>query len=148
MMLKQRLQEDMKAALKAGDKARLGTIRLINAAIKQREIDERIELDDAEVLVVLEKMIKQRRDSATQYRDAGREDLESKELAEIAVCQGYLPEPLGEAEIDACITAALNETGAASMRDMGRVMGAIKPRVAGRADLAVISTRVKQRLAG
>jgi uncharacterized protein YqeY len=145
-MLKQRLQDDMKAALKAGEKARLGTIRLINAAIKQREVDERIELDDAAVLAVLEKMIKQRRDSFAQYQDAGREDLAAKEAAEIEICQSYLPEPMTEAEIDACIEAALAATGANSMRDMGKVMGVIKPQVQGRADVAQISARVKQRL--
>lgn len=145
-MLKQRLQDDMKAALKAGEKERLGTIRLINAAIKQREVDERIELDDAAVLAVLEKMIKQRRDSVAQYQDAGREDLAAKESAEIAICQAYLPEPLSDAEIEAIIDAALAETGASSMRDMGKAMGIIKPRVQGRADIGQISARVKQRL--
>ncbi|MBK5969943.1 MULTISPECIES: GatB/YqeY domain-containing protein [Thiorhodovibrio] len=145
-MLKQRLQDDMKAALKGGDKERLGTIRLINAAIKQREVDERIELDDTAVLAVLEKMIKQRRDSHAQYQDAGREDLAEKEAAEILVCQAYMPEPLSDAEIDACIDAALAETGASSMRDMGKVMGIIKPQVQGRADIGQISARVKQRL--
>ncbi len=145
-MLKQRLQDDMKAALKAGEKPRLGTIRLINAAIKQREVDERVELDDANVLAVLEKMIKQRRDSVTQFQDAGRQDLADKELAEIVVCQDYLPEPMSEAEINACIEAALAETGANSMRDMGKVMGVIKPQVQGRADVGQISARVKQRL--
>jgi uncharacterized protein YqeY len=145
-MLKQRLQDDMKAALKGGDKERLGTIRLINAAIKQREVDERIELDDTAVLAVLEKMIKQRRDSHAQYQDAGREDLAAKEAAEILVCQAYMPEPLSDAEIDACIDAALAETGASSMRDMGKVMGIIKPQVQGRADIGQISARVKQRL--
>lgn len=145
-MLKQRLQEDMKAALKAGNKDRLGTIRLIHAAIKQREVDERIELDDAQVLAVLEKMLKQRRDSVTQYRDAGREDLAAKEEAEILICQEYLPEPLSEAEIDACIDAAMAETGATSMRDMGQVMALIKPQVQGRADIGQVSARVKQRL--
>jgi uncharacterized protein YqeY len=147
-MLKQRLQQDMKTALKAGDKDRLGTIRLIHAAIKQREIDERIELDDQAVLAVLEKMVKQRRDSLAQYQQAGREDLAAKEAAEIDICQSYLPEPLSEAELDACIAAAIAETGATSMREMGQVMGRIKPQVQGRADMGALSTRVKQRLSG
>ncbi|WPL17027.1 hypothetical protein Thiowin_02012 [Thiorhodovibrio winogradskyi] len=145
-MLKQRLQDDMKAALKAGNKDRLGTIRLINAAIKQREVDERIALDDVQVLAVLEKMLKQRRDSVTQYRDAGREDLAVKEEAEILICQEYLPDPLSEAEIDACIDAAMAETGATSMRDMGKVMGLVKPQMQGRADIGQVSSRIKQRL--
>lgn len=147
-MLKQRLQQDMKAALKAGDKTRLGTIRLINAAIKQREVDERIELDDTAVLAVLEKMLKQRRDSCDQYQRAGREDLAAREAAEIEICQSYLPEPLSAAEIDACIEAAIAETGARSMRDMGQVMGRVKPQVQGRADMGQLSARIKQRLGG
>ncbi|MBK1647647.1 GatB/YqeY domain-containing protein [Rhabdochromatium marinum] len=145
-MLKQRLQDDMKAALKAGDKEQLGTIRLINAAIKQREVDERIELSDTDVLAVLEKMVKQRRDSFAQYQNAGREDLAAKEAAEIVICQKYLPEPLSEADIDACIDDAITEVGASSMRDMGQVMGVLKPRIQGRADMGQVSARIKQRL--
>lgn len=145
-MLKQRLQDDMKSALKAGDKSRLGTVRLINAAIKQREVDERVELDDAAVLAVLEKMIKQRKDSVAQYRDAGREDLAVKEQAEIDICRSYLPEPLTEAEIETQIEAAIAESGASSMRDMGKVMGVLKPLVQGRADIGELSARVKARL--
>ena len=145
-MLKQRLQDDMKAALKAGDKEQLGTIRLINAAIKQREVDERIELSDTDVLAVLEKMVKQRRDSLAQYQGAGRDDLAAKEASEIVICQAYMPEPMSEAEIDACIDAAIAEAGASSMRDMGKVMGMIKPQMQGRADMGQVSARIKKRL--
>ncbi len=144
--LKTRLVEDMKTAMRAGDKPRLGVIRLINAAIKQREVDERIELDDDQVLAVLEKMLKQRRDSVKQYDDAGRTDLADTERAEMAVIETYLPAPLDEAEVDALLDAVIEETGAASMRDMGKVMGLLKQRAAGRADMAVLSARVKARL--
>jgi uncharacterized protein len=147
-MLKQRLTDDMKAAMKAGAKERLGTIRLVNAAIKQREVDERIELDDTQVLAVLEKMVKQRRDSIAQFEAAGREDLAAKERAEIDVIQGYLPEALSDDEIDALINAAVAETGAASMRDMGKLMGVLRPQLQGRADMGAVSQRVKARLAG
>jgi uncharacterized protein len=147
-MLKQRLTDDMKAAMKAGAKERLGTIRLVNAAIKQREVDERIELDDTQVLAVLEKMVKQRRDSITQFEAAGREDLAAKERAEIDVIQGYLPEALSDDEIEALINAAVAETGAASMRDMGKLMGVLRPQLQGRADMGAVSQRVKARLAG
>jgi hypothetical protein len=147
-MLKQRLTDDMKAAMKAGDKPRLGVIRLINAAIKQREVDERIELDDTAVLAVLEKMVKQRRDSIAQYEAAGREDLADTERFEIEVCQEYLPEALSDAEVDALIDAALAATGAASMRDMGKLMGVLKPKLQGRADMGAVSQRVKARLGG
>jgi hypothetical protein len=147
-MLKQRLTDDMKAAMKAGDKPRLGVIRLINAAIKQREVDERIELDDTAVLAVLEKMVKQRRDSIAQYEAAGREDLADTERFEIEVCQAYLPEALSDAEVDALIDAALAATGAASMRDMGKLMGVLKPKLQGRADMGAVSQRVKARLGG
>ena len=148
MSLKQRLTDDMKAAMKAGEKDRLGVIRLMNAAIKQREVDERIELDDAAVLAVLEKMVKQRRDSVAQYEAAGREDLAAVERAEIAVIEAYLPEKLGEAEIQAEIDAAIAATGASGPADMGKRMGARKPKLAGRADMGQVSALVKKALAG
>lgn len=146
--LKDRLQADMKTAMKAGDKPRLGAIRLIIAAVKQREIDERVALDDAGVLAVLDKMLKQRRDSISQYEAAGREDLAAQERFEVGVCQAYLPAALGADEIDAMITAAIRETGAVSVRDMGKVMTILKPTMQGRADLGAISGLVKQRLGG
>ncbi|MCC7248098.1 MAG: GatB/YqeY domain-containing protein [Lysobacter sp.] len=148
MSLKQRLTDDMKTAMKAGEKERLGTIRLINAAIKQKEVDERIHLDDAQVLAVLEKMVKQRKDSVTQYEAAGREDLAVIERAEIAVIEQYLPEKLGEAEILAAIDAAMVETGASAPADMGKLMGVLKPRLAGQADMGLVSKLIKARLAG
>jgi uncharacterized protein YqeY len=148
MSLKQRLTDDMKTAMKGGDKERLAVIRLVNAAIKQREVDERIQLDDAQVLSVLEKMIKQRRDSVSQYEGAGREDLAAQERFEISVIQDYMPQALSDAEIDALIEAAIAETGAASGRDMGKVVGALKPKVAGRADMGAVSARIKARLGG
>ena len=146
MSLKARIQDDMKAAMKAGDKARLAVIRLILAAIKQREVDERIELDDQQVLAVLDKMVKQRRDSIQQYRDAGREELAAAEEAEVAVIQEYLPEALSEAEIAAIVEQAIADTGASSMKDMGKVMGKVKPQVQGRADMGQVSALVKQKL--
>jgi len=147
MTLKQRLTDDMKAAMKSGDKDSLGVIRLVNAAIKQREVDERIELDDAAVLAVLEKMVKQRRDSVSQYEAASREDLAAIERAEITVIQRYLPEKLGEAEVLAAIDAAIAQTGAAGPADMGKLMGVLKPQLAGKADMGQVSALVKQRLA-
>ena len=132
--------------MKGGDKARLGIIRLMLAAIKQREVDERIELDDAQVLAVLDKMVKQRRDSLQQYTDAGRSDLAEQEAAEIAVIQEFLPEELSEAEIAGIIEAAIAETGAESMRDMGKVMAIVKPKVQGRTDVGMVSGLVKQKL--
>src|SRR5690606_5348734 len=129
-------------------KQRLGAIRLINAAIKQREVDERIELDDAQVLAVLEKMQKQRRDSVAQYEAAGREDLAAVERFEIEVIRGYLPEPLSAAEIDAIIAQAIADSGASGPKDMGKVIALVKPQVAGRADMGAISAGIKQRLAG
>lgn len=147
-MLKQRLTDDMKAAMKGGDKSRLGVIRLINAAIKQREVDERVELDDTQVLAVLEKMVKQRRDSITQYEAAGREDLAAGERFELDIIQGYLPAALSDAEVDVHIDEAMAATGAGSMRDMGKVMAVLKPKLQGRADMADVSSRVKARLAG
>ena len=148
MSLKTQLTDDMKAAMKGGDKPRLAVIRLINAAIKQREVDERIELDDAAVLAVLEKMVKQRKDSVTQYEAAAREDLAAIERAEIVVIERYLPEKLGEAEILAAIDAAIAQTGAAGPADMGKLMGVLKPQLAGQADMGLVSKLIKQKLAG
>jgi uncharacterized protein len=148
MSLKQRLTDDMKTAMRGGDKARLGVIRLMLAAIKQREVDERIELDDVQTLAVLEKMLKQRRDSIVQYDAAGRVDLADVERAEKAVIEAYLPAKLSAAEVDALIDAAIAETGASSARDMGKVVGAVKQKAAGRADMAQVSARIKARLGG
>ncbi|MCW5723248.1 MAG: GatB/YqeY domain-containing protein [Devosia sp.] len=148
MPLKQRLTDDMKAAMKAGQKERLGVIRLINAAIKQKEVDERIELDDAAVLAVLEKMVKQRKDSVNQYTAANREDLAAIERAEIAVIEAYLPAKLDAAAIGAAIDAAIAQTGATGPADMGKLMGVLKPKLAGQADMGQVSALVKQRLAG
>ena len=147
MSLKQRLTDDMKAAMKGGDKHSLGVIRLIRAAIQQREVDERIELDDVAVIAVLDKMVKQRRDSVSQYEAAARADLAAVEREEIVVLQRYLPAKLGETEIQAAIDDAVAETGAASAADMGKLMGALKPRLAGQADMGLVSMLVKQRLA-
>jgi len=148
MSLKQRLTDDMKAAMKGGDKDTLGVIRLINAAIKQREVDERIELDDAAVVAVLDKMVKQRRDSVSQYEAAGREDLAAIERAEIVVIERYVPAKLDEAAILAAIDAAIAQTGAAAPADMGKLMGVLKPQLAGQADMGQVSALVKRRLAG
>ncbi|PZP60162.1 MULTISPECIES: GatB/YqeY domain-containing protein [Pseudoxanthomonas] len=148
MSLKQQLTDDMKTAMKAGEKDRLGVIRLINAAIKQREVDERIELDDAAVLAVLEKMVKQRKDSVSQYESAGREDLAAIERAELAIIDTYLPAKLDEAAIAAAIDAAIAQTGAAGPADMGKLMGVLKPQLAGQADMGLVSKLVKQKLAG
>jgi uncharacterized protein YqeY len=146
MTLKQQLTDDMKAAMKAGDKHGLGVIRLMLAAIKQREVDERIELDDAQVLAILDKMVKQRRDSVSQFEAAAREDLAVIERDEIVVIQRYLPAKLDEAAIVAAIDAAIAETGAAGPADIGKLMGALKPRLAGQADMGLVSKLVKQRL--
>lgn len=148
MTLKQQLTEDMKTAMRGGDKDRLGVIRLILAAVKQREVDERIELDDVQTLAVLEKMVKQRKDSISQYEAASRQDLADVERAEMRVIEAYLPAKLGDEEIDALITAAITETGASSPRDMGKVVAAVKEKAAGRADMGVVSGRIKTRLAG
>lgn len=145
--MKQQLTEDMKAAMKAGEKHKLGVIRLINAAIKQREVDERIELDDTAVIAVLDKMVKQRKDSVSQYEAANREDLAEIERAEIVVIEAYLPAKMGEAEIVAAIQAAIAETGASGPADMGKLMGALKPKLAGQADMGLVSKLVKQLLA-
>ena len=146
--LKARITEDMKAAMKGGDKPRLGVIRLILAALKQREVDERIVLDDAQVLGALEKMLKQRRDSITQYEAAQREDLAAQERFEVGVIEAYLPAQLGEAELDALVAQCIGDAGASSPRDMGKVMTLLKERAAGRADMGVLSQRVKAKLAG
>jgi len=148
MSLKQQLTDDMKAAMKSGDKARLGVIRLINAAIKQREVDSRTVLEDAAVIAVLEKMRKQRQDSISQYQAANRDDLAAIERAEMEVIDGYLPAKLSEAELLAAIQAAIAETGAASPADMGKVMGLLKSRLAGQADMGQVSQRLKHQLAG
>ncbi|MCH8306710.1 MAG: GatB/YqeY domain-containing protein [Gammaproteobacteria bacterium] len=146
MTLKAQISEDMKSAMKAGDKDRLKVLRLMLAAIQQIEIDKRIELDDSGVLGVLDKMVKQRRDSISQFKNGGREDLADIELAEITVLKTYLPEQLGEAEVDKIIDQAIKDSGAESIRDMGKVMGQVKAKAAGRADMGAISAKVKERL--
>ncbi|MBK9702739.1 MAG: GatB/YqeY domain-containing protein [Betaproteobacteria bacterium] len=148
MTLKARITEDMKVALRAKDGARLSTIRMLLAAIKQREVDERIELTDADVLGVIEKMLKQRRDSIAQFEAGKREDLAAIERAEVAVLQAYLPQQLTAAEIDTLIAEAIAATGAAGVAGMGKVMVALKPKLAGRADMGAVSARIKARLAG
>jgi len=148
MSLKDQIQDDMKVAMRAKDKNRLGAIRLIMAAIKQREVDERIELNDVQVLVVLEKMLKQRRESVIQYQSAGRSDLADQETFEIELIQSYLPAPLSEADLDALITNAIAVTGAQSMRDMGKVMALIKDQAQGRADMTLVSAKVKVHFGG
>ena len=147
MTLKERITEDMKSALRAHEAARLSTIRLLLAAIKQREVDERKALTDADVLAVIDKMVKQRRDSIAQFTAGKRMDLVAIEQAELDVLQGYLPQQLPDAEIDAMIAAVIAETGAAGPAGMGKVMGALKAKLAGRADMTVVSARVKARLA-
>jgi len=146
--LKERITEDMKAAMRASEKERLSTIRMLQAAIKQREVDERVTLDDAQVIAVLEKMVKQRRESITQFEQGGRQDLAAREQAEITLLQGYLPAPLTDAEIDALIREAISSTAATSIKDMGKVMGIVKSRAAGRADMGAVSARIKATLAG
>jgi uncharacterized protein YqeY len=148
MSLKDDITADMKAALKAKDSARLGSIRLLQAAIQRKEVDERIELDDAQVLAVVEKLVKQSRDAIGQFQDAGRQELADKELADVAVWQKYLPEPLSDEEIDALVTDALEQTGANSMKDMGKVMGVLKPKLQGKADMGQVSARIKAALSG
>ena len=147
MTLKERITEDMKTAMRSGEKERLATIRLALAAIKQREVDERIVLEDSQVLAVLEKMIKQRREAITQFEAGGRADLVAKENAEIAVLQPYLPAQMSEAELDALIASAIGASGATSVKDMGKVMALVKPKAAGRADMGAVSARIKQKLA-
>jgi uncharacterized protein YqeY len=147
MSLKDQITEDMKSAMKAGEKDRLKVVRLIRAAIKQIEVDKRIELDDAAVLIVLDKMVKQRRDSVEQFQKGNRNDLADIELAEIVVLEDYLPEQLSDEELDAMIDEAISATGAETIRDMGKVMGQIKAKAAGRADMGAVSATVKERLA-
>ncbi|WP_421717762.1 GatB/YqeY domain-containing protein [Algiphilus sp.] len=144
--LKERLSADMKTAMRAGDKPRLAVIRMLQAAIKQREIDERIELDDAAALSILEKQVKQRRDAAAQYRDGGREELAAQEDFEAGVLAEYLPQPLDEAALAGLIDQAIAETGAGAMGDMGKVMAWLKPQVAGRADMGALSGKVRAKL--
>jgi uncharacterized protein YqeY len=148
MSLKTRLTDDMKAAMKAGEKDRLGVIRLLNAAIKQREVDERVELDEAQVLAVLEKQVKQRKDSLSQYENAGREDLAAVERYELGVIQAYLPAQMDAATLEAEVAKAIAESGAQGAADMGKVMGVLKPRIAGKADMGQASALVKRLLAG
>ncbi len=146
--LKTRILDDVKTAMRARDRERLEVLRMLTAAIKQREVDERVDLDDAAVLQVLDKMVKQRRDSESQYRAAGRAELADREAFEIEVLGGYLPQPLEAAELDALIDAAVADSGAAGMKDMGKVMGLLRPKVQGRADMGAVSAAVKSRLAG
>jgi hypothetical protein len=146
LTLKQRIQEDMKVAMRAGEKQQLGVIRLILAAIKQREVDERVTLDDNQVVVVLDKMLKQRRESIEQYEKAAREDLAAQERFEITVLQHYMPQQMSEAEIVAMVQQAIAETGANSAKDMGKVMNIIRPQMLGRADMKVVSDLVKKQL--
>ena len=146
MSLKERILQDVKDAMRAREKSRLATIRLVTAAIKQREVDERIELDDAQVLAVLDKMVKQRRESISQFETAGRDDLILQEASELEIIQSYLPEQLTEAEITALIDAAMEATGATSIKDMGKVMGQLKPKLQGRADIGAVSAMIKTRL--
>ena len=148
MTLKERITEDMKTAMRSGEKDRLAVIRLLQAAIKQREVDERITLDDAQVTSVLEKMIKQRKESIVAFEKGARADLVAKENAEIVILQPYLPAQLGEAELDALIAEAISSTGAASIKDMGKVMGVVKAKAAGKADMGAVGARIKARLGG
>jgi uncharacterized protein len=148
MSLKERITEDMKAAMRSGEKERLGVIRLITSAIKQREVDERIVLDDTQVLSVLEKMIKQRKESVVQFQAGNRQDLVDKENSEITLLQGYLPAQLSDAELDALIGEAVSSTGASSIKDMGKVMAIIKTKAQGRADMAAVGAKIKAKLGG
>ena len=148
MSLKDRITDDMKAAMRSGEKERLGVIRMITAAIKQREVDERITLDDAQVLAVLEKMVKQRKEAITQFEAGGRSDLVARESAELVILQGYMPAQMSSAELDALIAEAISSSGATSVKDMGKVMGIVKARAQGRADMAAVSARIKQKLSG
>lgn len=144
--LKQRIDAEVKAAMRAKDKERLGTLRLISAAIKQREVDERRELGDTEVIEVLDKMVKQRRDSVDQFRKGGRDELAAREEVEIAVIQAFMPTPLSEDELDRLIDQTIADCGATSIKDMGKVMGVLKPKVQGRADMGAVSAKIKARL--
>jgi uncharacterized protein len=146
MSLKERITDDMKAAMRSGEKERLGAIRMITAAIKQREVDERITLDDVQVLAVVEKMIKQRKESVVQFQAGKRQDLADKETAEIALLQGYMPAQLSASDLDALIADAIASTGAAGIKDMGKVMGVIKAKAQGRADMAQVGAKIKAKL--
>ncbi|MBW3567816.1 MAG: GatB/YqeY domain-containing protein [Proteobacteria bacterium] len=146
MSLKQKILDDIKTAMKAGDKDRLVTLRMLSAAIKQREVDERTEMDDAQTLAVVEKMIKQRRESIKQYEEGGRPELAAKEQAEITILDDYMPEQLSEVELEKMIQDAITETGASDMKDMGKVMGVLKPKIQGKADMGDVSKRIKARL--
>jgi len=148
MTLKERINEDMKAAMRGREADRLSAIRLLLAAIKQKEVDERVALDDAAVTTIVEKLIKQRRDSIEQFEKAGRKDLVDKESAELSLLSGYLPQQMSDAELHAAIDAAIRESGAAGPQAMGKVMALLKPRLAGRADMGKASAHVKQKLAG
>jgi len=148
MSLKEKITEDMKGAMRAKDSARLGTVRLLLAALKQKEVDERVELSDADVLAIIDKMVKQRRESIAQFEKAGRNDLADGEKAEILVLTAYLPAQLSEAEVAQAIAAAISESGAASAKDMGKVMALLKPRLAGKTDMGRVSGLVKAKLAG
>jgi uncharacterized protein YqeY len=148
MALKERITDDMKAAMRSGDKERLGVIRMVTAAIKQREVDERISLDDGQVLTVLEKMIKQRKESVTQFEAGNRADLVAKETAEINLLQTYLPAALSEPEIDALIVESIAASGATSIKDMGKVMNLVKSKAQGRADMAAVGAKIKAKLSG
>ena len=148
MSLKDRITEDMKSAMRAKEAERLGTIRMVQAAIKQREVDERITLDDAQILAVLEKMIKTRKESVAQFQSGGRTDLVEKENREIALLQAYLPEQLSDAEIDALIADAISQSGATSIKDMGKAMAIVKQKAQGRADIGAVSAKLKAKLGG
>jgi uncharacterized protein len=148
MSLKERITEDMKAAMRSGEKERLGAIRMITAAIKQREVDERIQLDDAQVLAVLEKMIKQRKEAVVQFEAGNRPDLVAKETAEITLLQSYLPAQLSEQELQSIIQEAIAATGATSVKDMGKVMGIVKAKAQGRADMGAVGAKIKAKLGG
>ena len=148
MALKEQITNDMKESMKSGAKERLAVIRLILAALKQKEVDERITLDDAQVLAILEKMLKQRRESIAQFTQGNRKDLADKEEAEVKIIQAYLPAQLSDAELDQLVAAAVAESGAASVKDMGKVMGILKPKVAGKADMSAVSAKIKSKLGG
>lgn len=148
MSLKDRITEDMKGAMRAKESERLGTIRMIMAAIKQREVDERITLDDAQVLAVVEKMIKTRKESVAQFRSGGREDLVAKETKEIELLQNYLPAQLSDAELDALVAESIAQSGAASIKDMGKAMALLKQKAQGRADMGAVSAKLKAKLGG
>jgi len=148
MTLKERITEDMKTAMRAGEKDRLATIRLVLSAVKQIEVDERIVLDEPRMMAVLEKMAKQRKESIAEFEKGGRADLVAKEAAELAIIKTYLPEQMSDAEVDALIAEAIASTGAASIKDMGKVMGVVKGKAAGRADMGTVGARIKQKLGG